>query len=51
MSELDCVAAAERLNRIARMTPAAQYELINQLVERAVPSIAGVRWRGCSPTG
>jgi hypothetical protein len=41
VSELDCVAAAERLNRIARMAPAAQYELINSLVERAVPSDIG----------
>ncbi|MGE5697397.1 MAG: DUF222 domain-containing protein [Candidatus Sericytochromatia bacterium] len=41
LSELDCVAVIERLNRVGRQLPARQYELINQLSERAVASDIG----------
>lgn len=36
LSERDCVVVCERLNRVARRIPGAQYELVNQLAERAV---------------
>lgn len=41
LSELDCVAVIERLHRVGRKLPAPQYELVNQLRERAVPSDIG----------
>ena len=41
LSERDCVVVAERLNRIARKIPGAQYEVVNQLSERAVASDIG----------
>ena len=41
LSERDCVVVCERLNRVARRIPGAQYELVNQLSERAVASDIG----------
>ena len=41
LPERDCVAVAERLMTIARKIPASHYELVNQLIERAVPSDIG----------
>jgi len=37
----DCVMVCERLNRVARTIPGMQYELVNQLSERAVASDIG----------
>jgi len=41
VTELDCVAVLDRLMTIVRKIPASQYELINQLTERAVASDIG----------
>jgi Domain of unknown function (DUF222) len=41
LSELDCVAVLCRLMTVARKVPAWQYELVNELTERAVPSDIG----------
>jgi hypothetical protein len=41
VAELDCVAILDRLMTVARKVPAWQYELINQLTERAVASDIG----------
>jgi hypothetical protein len=43
LSELDCVEVLCRLMKIARKIPGWQYELVNQLVERAVPDDIGGR--------
>src|SRR6202022_4737127 len=41
LSELDCVSVACRLMKTARKVPAWHYELVNQLVERAVAADIG----------
>jgi len=41
LSERDCVTVAERLNRVARKVSGVQYEVVNQLSERAVPADIG----------
>ncbi|MGE5694322.1 MAG: HNH endonuclease signature motif containing protein [Candidatus Sericytochromatia bacterium] len=41
LSEKDCVSVCERLMTVGRKIPSAQYELVNQLSERAVASDIG----------
>ena len=41
LSESDCLSVAERLMSVARRVPGFHYDLVNQLLERAVPSDVG----------